>query len=182
MAIIAIDHDRLAARLTSDAKGSPKAVQKAIYSAAQRARSFLVGVSPVDRGILKVAWKVIRSSHGAEVANDQPYAGVMERGARPFRISSEGLFALKGWVMRKLQSGEMNGRTNIKTKKLVKRRKTPELEQEAENIAYAIAAKFKRVGMKGKFFVMKNLPKLVVFMSEEINRSLSNFFDRKARE
>lgn len=178
MATVEISFDKLGHRLRADAAGAPRAVKRAIYSGAQRGRSFIVGESPVDRGILKNAWRVLKMREGAELVNDQPYAGVMERGARPFKISSEGIFALKGWVMRKLVSGEMNGRSSLKTKKVMRRRKTFALEKEAEKIAYAIAKKFEKVGIQGKRFVWKNLEKLAALMEGEMERYLAKFFNR----
>jgi Bacteriophage HK97-gp10, putative tail-component len=180
---IAMTEGQLGARLRADSKGAPKAVFRAMFSAAQRGKAFIVGKSPVDRGILRNAWKVIRLSSINEVqlVNDQPYAGIVERGARPFKISSAGLWALKSWVLRKLKSGEMNGRSSLKTKKLMKRRNTPDLEKEAEGIAYAIAKKFEKVGMKGKRFVLNNLTILASLMDAEVKRSLSTFFNRPLR-
>ncbi len=178
MATISFTPTQIGARLRADAKGAPKAVIRAIVSGAQRGRSFMVKESPVDRGILRNAWRVLKMREGAELINDQPYAGIMERGARPFKISGAGLWALKAWVMRKLQSGEMNGRSSIKTKKIIKRRKTIKLEKEAESIAYAIAKNFEKVGIRGRRFVWKNLEILASLMESEMERYLSKFFNR----
>jgi hypothetical protein len=178
MATIEISAGALGARLRADAIGAPKAVKQAIFSGAQRGRSWIVGKTPVDRGILRNAWRVLRMEDGAVLVNDQPYAGIMERGARPFKISSEGLWALKAWVMRKLQSGEMNGRSSLKTGKIIKRRKTFSLEREAEGIARAIAKNFEKVGIKGRRFVLMNLEILASLMEHEIDRYLSKFFNR----
>lgn len=201
---ITMTESQLGARLRSDEAGAPKAVIKAMISAAQRGKSFMVGKSPVDRGILRNAWKVIKlSSLGVvELTNDQPYAGIMERGARPFKISGAGLWALKGWVMRKLMSGEMvpqgaqtritwargwnkrirtaKGESLISTRRR-RRFSRAQLEVEAERIAYAIAKNFEKVGMKGKWFVMNNLTQLAQLMDSEVKRSLSKFFNRNIR-
>lgn len=107
MASVTIDHNKIGQRIRADASGAPRIVKQAIFSSAQRGRAFIVGRSPVDRGILRNAWRVLRSSNGADLVNDQPYAGVMERGARPFRISKEGREALVGWVKRKILDGGM---------------------------------------------------------------------------
>jgi len=198
---ITMTEGQLGARLRADAKGAPKAVFRAMTSAAQRGKAFIVGKSPVDRGLLRNAWKVVKLSVLGEVhlVNDQPYAGVVERGARPFRISSEGLWYLKGWVMRKLKSGEMfpmgarfkinwargwnkairtaKGQSLITSKRRVRFSKE-QLEKEAERIAWAIAKTFEKVGMKGKRFVMSNLHLLAELMDDEVKRSLSTFFNR----
>lgn len=202
MATITIEAGALGARVRADKVGAPKAVNRALFSALQRGKAHLVGKTPVDRGILRNAWKVIRlSTGGAELVNDQPYAGIQERGARPFKISPAGIWALKGWVMRMFKAGRMfpeGARTRIIWKKswdkklaqatgrsmikrtLKKRFTKPQLEAQAEEIAYRIAKSFEKYGMKGKRFVWKELPKLAELMEAEINRSLSNFFNRPA--
>ncbi len=178
-----------------------------MFSAAQRGKAYIVGKSPVDRGILRNAWKVIKlSATEVELTNDQPYAGIMERGSKPFKISSDGMWALKGWVFRKLKSGQMfamGAHTQIKWAKgwnksirtakgqsqiTSKRNKghttfrtqaqKEELEKQAEQIAWAIAKSFEKVGMKGKWFVRDNLTILAQLMDAEIQRSLSVFFNR----
>ncbi len=167
---------QLGARLRSDAAGAPKAVLNAMFSAAQRGKAFIVTKSPVDRGILRNAWKVIKLSDAVELTNDQPYAGIVERGARPFKMSAEGRQALEAWVLRKLASGQMESKSPVNSKG--KRRKTPSLEAEAKSIAFLIARKFSVVGMKGKRFVMNNLETLAHLMDAEITRYLSKFFNR----
>lgn len=203
MGTINIEPGQLGARLRSDANGAPKAVQRAMFSAGQRGKALLVKDSPTDRGILRNAWKVIKLSDGVEIVNDQPYAGIVEGGARPFRISSDGIWALKAWVMRMFKSGRMfpegaqskiswkrgwdkkaatvTGSSQIKrvTKKRITKDK---LEQQAESIAWAIAKKFEKIGMKGKRFVYNNLPLLAELMDAEVSRYLEDFFNRTAKE
>lgn len=163
--------------------------------------------SPVDRGILRNAWKVVRHPDGAELVNDQPYAGILERGSRPFKISKEGLIALAGWVKRKILAGNYSNaasdmfrrgtgaqsgtgiRLNHKEaasfyksqrkKGFADRKLTVwALDEEATSIAYAIAKSWQKNGRKGKYFVLRNLPKLAKLMDDEISRSLSKFFNR----
>ena len=141
----------------------------------------MVKNSPVDRGALRVAWRVIRLSNGVELDNDMPYAGILERGSGPFKISTAGIFALKGWVMRMFRRGKMfptGARMSIKTR----RRGGPTgfaLEAEAERIAWAIAKNWEKNGRRGKFFVRDALPHLAVIMQAEFQRFLAKFFDRK---
>jgi len=201
MAEIQMTEGQLGARLRSDANGLPGVVLRATISAAQRGKALLVKQSPVDRGILRNAWKVIKLSgdRGAELVNDQPYAGIMERGARPFKMSVEGVFYLKAWVMRKMKAGQIipqgastkitwargwdkvsrkaQGQSLIKSKKLVMP-KGFDLEDEAERIAWAIAKNFEKVGIKGRRFVMKNLLVLAALMDQEVTRYLTTFFNR----
>lgn len=193
MATLTIEPGQLGVRIRADVAGTPKAINRAIFSGLQRGKAYLVGQSPVYRGILRNAWKVMRLLEGgAELVNDQPYAGVMEAGARPFRISPEGRQALARWVYIKLLEG---GKATSRAGRVQKRKYLPtgiaqaraaqhkgrvraELEEEADQISWAIAKKFEKVGIKGRRFVWLALPKLAQMIEEEINRSLGNWFNR----
>lgn len=196
MSVVHIEPGQLGARIRQDEKGAPKAVQRAIFSAMHRGRAYIIGKTPVDRGILRNAWKVMKlSGGGAELVNDQPYAGIIERGARPFKMSKAGIEALKGWVKRKILDGALKRvktptlfmdwksarayqKANKKTGGGIKKLRLWQLDDEATSIAYAIAKHFERVGMKGKRFVWQALPELAKLMEQEIERSLSTFFNR----
>lgn len=202
---VTMTETELGVRLRADAQGTPKAVLRAMFSAAQRGKAWIVGKTPVDRGILRNAWKVIKLSIFQEVhlVNDQPYAGIVERGSRPFKISGAGIWALKGWVMRRMKAGDIypsgaghrvtwargwkkllnkaKGQSQI-TKKRKIRISRSQMEKEAESIAYAIAKTFEKIGMKGKRFILQNLPILASLMDEEMKRSLSTFFNRPLRK
>ena len=192
MATIVIDNGQLGARLRSDASGIPKVLRNALFSAGQRGKAFILDKTPVDRGILRNAWRVVKLSDGIEIINDQPYAGVMEQGARPFKIGRAGIEALQQWVMRKLLNSGAALRNAGKIKKakylpgdIAKTRAQQHkglvkslLEEEALSIAWAIAKTFEKVGIKGRRFVYNNLPKLALLMDEEINRYLGDFFNR----
>lgn len=196
MAVISFKPGELGARLRSDAKGTPKALVKAMKSAAHAGRALLISDSPVYRGILKNAWKVVAFVDGVELVNDQPYAGVIERGARPFKISPEGFEALKLWVSRKLLAGGNTWkwyRSEAKARSKADRRSARKrmgptrkmrvvaeqmADKEASRIAWAIARKWSRVGMQGKYFVRRNLPQLSHAMDKEVTRFLSEFFNR----
>lgn len=160
--------EQLGARLRADKQKLPQELKRAIKASAQRGRSYIVSESPVDRGILRNAWKVVEQIDGAILQNDQPYAGVVERGARPFKISPEGREALAGWVFRKLLNGTL----------AVNQHKRVDLQAEAERIAWAISKKFEKLGMRGTQFVKKSLPVLAAMMDEEIVEYLQRFFQR----
>lgn len=160
--------EQLGARLRADKDKLPDELKRALKASAQRGRSYIVAESPVDRGILRNAWKVVEQIDGALLQNDQPYAGIIERGARPFKLTPKGREALAGWVFRKLLSGTI----------AVNQHKRADLKAEADRIAWAIAKKFEAVGMKGSEFVKKALPILAAMMDEEIVEYLQRFFQR----
>lgn len=172
---VTIEAGKLGARIKSDAKGMPRVLKNAMYSAGQRGKAFILGKTPVDRGILRNAWRVVKMSGGVELVNDMPYAGIMERGARPFKIRGAGIEALTGWVKRKiLQVG------TIKGSKAHKHRVKWIIDDEARSIAWAIAKTIEKVGIKGRRFVYMNLPKIAELMDSEVNRYLDSFFNRSA--
>lgn len=220
MATVAIDYDKLGHRIRADAAGSPRAIKQALFSGAQRGRGLLVKVSPVDRGILRNAWRVLKFASGVSLVNDQPYAGIMERGARPFKMSRAGIEALAGWVKRKILDGgwgfftgsranqrqaiswaakrqqQENRARNRAMGRGKNRQYGPKanvnmrslrasvagsiaaFDKEAMSIAYRIAKKFEKVGMRGRRFVWMNLLKLGALMDQEIVRFLTKFFNR----
>jgi hypothetical protein len=160
--------------------------------------------SPVDRGRLKNGWVILSRLGIVDMVNNAPYAGVIERGARPFKISPEGLEALTGWVKRKLigkghrENAEWAARRSASFERdqygpvspfkqygpKQKRRKSrvqqlvdEGIDKEAKRIAWAIAKKFERLGMRGKFFIRSNLPTLVRLASDEVERFLTKYFN-----
>lgn len=204
MGSVVIAPSKLGMRLRLDAKLAPLAVQAAMVSGAHRGRSYIIRHTPVDRGVLKNAWRILTMLGVVDLVNSQPYAGVIERGARPFKISREGLENLVGWVKRKLigqghrdnaewaarrtasferdQYGPVSpfkqyGPKQRRAKSRVQVLKDDFLDKEARRIAWAIAKKFERLGMKGKFFIRQNLPTLVRLAADEINRFLSKYFN-----
>jgi hypothetical protein len=108
MGVVDLTPKGLAMRLKLDAKNAPIVVQMAVLSGAHRGRSYIVGRSPVDRGMLKNGWRILSMLGIVELVNDAPYAGVVERGSRPFKISREGLESLIGWVKRKITGGNLS--------------------------------------------------------------------------
>jgi hypothetical protein len=112
-------------------------------------------------------------------------------------MSAAGVEALTGWVKRKILAGNIQMvKHGASTRKMAwKAARAAQLEHkrrgkvwqkaalwalddEAKSIAYAIAKKFEKQGMKGKRFVMKNLETLAGLMDAEIKRYLDKFFNR----
>ena len=152
MSTIKLTPGQLAVTLRGHVKRMPAAARRGLQLAAHRSRSYLVQAMPVDTGLLKNAWKVFQHEMGtlaAEVLNSQPYAGIIERGARPHPVSEEGRMALLLWVKRKL------GVTD---------------EEEAKAIVESIAWKLARVGQKGKFIVRDALPRFGEWAKQEVAR------------
>jgi len=101
MPTVRIDPSRVGAVITATANQFPQLVLKATGLAAERAVGHLKSISPVDRGMFKNAWQRHHNGQGGwEVQNTAPYAGIMERGARPHAVSAEGWMSIFRWVLR----------------------------------------------------------------------------------
>lgn len=164
--------------------GRSRAVRKAIargaVKGAERGRAILVRKTPTDQGQLRASWKVKRgrvtmlgrTSILATLLNDAPHAGIVEKGARPHPVSRAGIEALTQWAWRhrrELGIVTASGRAARGKKAMA----------EARSVAFAIAAKIRREGQVGKFFVLKSLPALEKAMGREINRQIRDLAKRR---
>lgn len=185
MATFKISHADVPRLFAEHAKKMPEAIDKGCLKAAHRARSVLVRVSPVYLGQFKNSWRVVglgRGKHaGYAVMNDAPHAGIIERGARPHKVSNEGIAALTKWAKRKILTGlsrakymAQTGRTAAKSRRATKTRWAESwADREAEKIAWAIAKKIEKEGQKGKFIVEQRLWTFSQYLAQEVGRSLA---------
>lgn len=133
-----------------------KAIRVAAVGAAHRFKARLVArtdeLGITDTGIFKNAWRVATGIGNAlaEVYNDAPYAGILELGARPHKVSAEAREAIKRWAMRKLQLEEA----------------------EAEHAAWAIAKKIEAEGVKPHYIVRDLLRTAQRYLREEMKRAM----------
>lgn len=182
MATVKVAPGQLGAILRAQAKGMPDAVRAGLSIAAQRGRTHLTSKSPVYTGVLKNAWEAKSHLGGgnvvATVENSAPYAGIIERGARPHWTSPEGIEALRRWVQLKIPVA-----TIARGKRAGKRRTATAAEArpggkhaaEIDRIVHAIVAHWAKVGRKGKFTVRDALPLLGRWASQEVAEQLRRF-------
>jgi hypothetical protein len=86
MATIKIPPGQLGAVLETHARKLPQATRAGLSLAAEQGRKELARKIPVYRGVLQNAWEIRTQTTGstaAVVTNTAPYAGIVERGARP---------------------------------------------------------------------------------------------------
>ena len=179
MSVISLKPGQVAGELKARARKTPGEITKAMMRSARRAQAMLVRRTPKDLGQAKAGWKVsqaIKGTKGAriDVYNDNPYVGILERGARPHPVSKEGVAMIHAWVWRNrmhFPSLKTAG-GNAKTGKGAK--------AEALNIAYAIAAKIKREGQKPKYFVKDSIPELQKDFAVELNKQIEAYSKRRA--
>jgi hypothetical protein len=201
VSVVNVPPGRLGAFLRSKANALPRAAKGAMTVAAQRGRSVLVKASPVDQGQFKNAWEVQKDEAGARIENLAPHAGIVERGARPHKVSAAGVEALRAWVKRNL-SAEVKGlawvarkhakndvlytkttnfregKDGLMRKSVSRKKKTMKeiAEMMIDEIVLGIVRKLAKYGQKGKFTVKKNLPLLRKFLKEETERRLHRHF------
>jgi hypothetical protein len=135
-----------------------EAVERGAFSGAQAARTLLVGVTPTNLGQMRNSWHVSRHP-AVQVFNDAPYAGIVERGARPHSVSRAGIDALTMWARRKLGLGEA----------------------EARRVAFAVAHKLRTQGQAPTFFVRNQLPRISRITRSEVERELRKLSKKEAR-
>lgn len=133
-----------------------RAVDLAAYAAALRLKAYLMNVTDelgiTDRGIYKNSFRVVKGPNGPLVENNSPHAPMVELGARPHKVSREGVEAIAAWVRRKLGVKDSD---------------------EALGIAYAISKKIEQHGMEGRYVMRDALPHAKRFFDEELFRLLT---------
>lgn len=174
MATVKVPPGQLGAVLRDAHKKIPKAVRAGLSIAAERGRAHLVARVPTYKGVLRNAWEVRSHLAGpvaAEVTNSAPYAGIVERGARPHWTSEEGKAALREWVRLKLF--RPGGRTRAVTPRQAGA--GGKYEREIDRIVEAIVHHWAKVGRKGGFHVRDALPTLGRWATAEVVEQLNRF-------
>jgi hypothetical protein len=167
---------------------------------AERGRSFIVTRTPADQGQLRASWKVRQgiataiqrgTAMLAELINDAPHAGIVERGARPHTVSPEGWMAIYDWVIRhRVELGLVTESGNARRPK---KSKAPlaaaagipgggvGLDPEAARITGGIVWKLRTRGQAPTYFVKDNLAALRFILDTEVRNSVDAAL-RRARD
>ena len=148
-----IDMKKLSKELGKLQERIKKDIDLGVSRSTQRGRSLLVRKTPVDQGQAKAGWRATNNL----ITNSAPHIGILERGARPHKVSREGIESLTRWVMRVL---------TIRAKKKQSRQK------QARGVAFAIAKKIEKEGQKGTFFIEKTIPKISKILKQEVEEQL----------
>lgn len=114
--------------------------------AAAASRTLLSRRTPVDTGQLKSSWHVTKDG----VRNDAPHAGIIEKGARPHKVSYAGIQSLTEWAERQLGL-------------------PPE---KAKAVAWGIAKRIEREGQQGTYFVEKSMDDIAIALKRAVVRQL----------
>ena len=169
----------------------PVVIKRGMSSGTMFGRALLTKKSPTDQGQLRNSWKLVDFPGGArsrstmtQLVNEAPHAGIVERGARPHRVSQEGIEAITQWVWRNRRSfklGKVSGPIQRGTKggrKAVQR--ASELEQ-CKGIAFAIVWKIRRKGQAPTWFVRDSMPKISSVTRREVIREIDRLAGTRLR-
>lgn len=197
--VVRIKPGNLGAFIKANAVRQHKAFEHGVKVAKQRGVALLKQRTPVDTGVMKNAWAATK--HGIE--NSAPYAGIIERGARPHTVNREGVEAIRDWVLRKgfvLYEKTAGGRRQgpgrgfqgpaqyipkegpsqrVPVTRKVYNEGAAGLNgmgghsKAVDGIVWAIVNRLKKYGYKGKFFVQASLDELTAFLDEEIGESMA---------
>lgn len=188
--VVRIRPGQLGAVIEGTARQVPVVAQRAITSGAQRAVGHLKKITPVDTGRAKNAWQANQEPRGVSVTNDAPYAGILERGARPHPVSAEGWMAIFRWVLRhphlfagatKTAVGLARRAVNGSGQGKKQRKKTTAAVAEATEITNAIVWKLKNKGQAPLWLVRDSLPQFKKWLAEEINRMMVDYIRRTGK-
>jgi hypothetical protein len=158
MTTIHVTPRQLAGLLKQQQKDFPRAVTAGLRAGARRGLAHLPGKTPTDMGQLRNSWKMA-GDRVPRLFNDAPHAGIVEQGARPHRVSAEGMEALQQWAMRKLGVDEV----------------------EAKRIAQAIAWRLRTRGQAPTFFVRAEIPELLRLAEAELDREMKKAIEKPPR-
>jgi len=191
LSVIKIGANQIGGELKARARKTPGELQKAMKRAALRAQAVLVRRTPKDLGQAKAGWRIsefVKGTKGArvDVYNDVPYVGVLERGARPHKVSMEGRMAIYEWVMRNIPPA-MHGpvqkysrKTQTGGKKAFKAYAQEGVEAAAMQITDAIVWKLRKKGQKPTFFVRKSMDELNRDFGLQLQKQIQAYAKRRA--
>lgn len=193
---ISIRLEDLAGDLQERIREIPVSVKRGLQSGTSFGRTLLSKKSPVDQGQLKNSWKLIDMAGGArgrsgmiQLVNEAPHAGIVERGARPHKVSQEGIEAIAQWVWRNRNvfarsTGAFSGRASGPVQPGTGGRRAMQRRAdmgEATAIAYAIAWKIRRKGQKPTWFVRDSMPRISSMTRREVAHELERLAGTRFR-
>ena len=100
------------ATLKRDQELRQAATLRGLRSGARRGLPILVRATPKDQGLAQISWKTVMHGSVGLVAtneNSAPHIGILENGARPHKVSWEGIFAIYQWVERHFRLTAVGG-------------------------------------------------------------------------
>lgn len=176
MAVIPVTPKELPKELRARMKLTPKVLLQGLRLGAERSRTYIVRRTPRDTGRLRNSWAVRTVRRGPllkrriELYNDAPYAGIVEKGARPHGVSKEGQEAIRMWVRRhfRITSWSQPGRSGGRTATGTKMRK--QSDAFLDSMVFLIVRKLREKGQEPTYFVRDAMPKIERMTKLEVDR------------
>lgn len=138
-------------RLDATREGMRRGAVRGVGMLKDRARA----AGKVVTGQYVGGWRTVENGQGLlDGLDDAPHAGIVELGARPHKVSAEGIEAITRWAMLKLHLPE----------------------SEARSAAYAIAKRIGERGQKGTYIVRDNLDRLADMARDEVADAMRRTF------
>lgn len=163
--------------LQKHAAEAPAAIARGLMKAAVHAQADLKAAKqPRDRGLFAAAWTVSSANGNVVLHNSAPYAGILERGARPHPVSKAGREAIREWVIRKgvlFVAGKGDRQVRVTG------RNKDRYESAIDSAVWAICAKIKREGQKPLWVVRDRMPKFRRYLKEELELELDKLLGSK---
>lgn len=144
--------------------------------------------SVVVDGHFRAAWGVEVRPDMVRVKNDAPYAGIIERGARPHAVSPEGVEAIRQWVIKKglvkTLKGPGRGRQGPAQLAPITRKQalSGAFDAEIEEIVHAVVWKLKTKGQQGNFMLERLAKESVGRLQSEVERQLQIMLEKESHK
>lgn len=187
MATLRLTPRELGVILTNQHRKLKATIDTANERAAHRAIVYLQKQTPVGAGPehMAQAWEVTKQSRNYIVHNTAPYAGIVERGARPHNVNREGVDAIRKWVIAKgiiaiskpLPVG-VHGPVRA-PRALTRKQAEGKYAPMVESVVWAIVGKIKKEGQKPTWFVRDSLPKLNNILADEVSRAIGELLSEQ---
>lgn len=150
--MIRVSLEKFSKELGDFATYSLAAQKKAVVSGLMRSIPDLVAASPVDTGLYASSWDVTADEARAILGNYAPYAGIIERGARPF---TPPLGPLLAWAKRVLGDSS----------------RPPKYSPQVWALAVHTQKKIEAEGMAPRHVLENMLPKIFENIREELKHA-----------
>ncbi|MFB6373334.1 MAG: hypothetical protein ABEN55_09520 [Bradymonadaceae bacterium] len=172
-----------------DEKRRQDLIEKALLKAALEGEPFVAADTPVDTERARNAWDVQPVEGGADLFNDAPHAGILEKGSRPHRPPFKPILR---WVVRNfglnLEAVEARkeaentegtdpdeaAREAMQNARRSLKEDDPESASEgARSMAWAVVEHIEENGTEPNWMVRDNLPKLKALAQEAVEDFLA---------
>ena len=150
-----VTHDQIGARLRKDRAEDLEMSEQTAFIAATKGVAVVAADTPVSDGTARNGWDARRAEDGADLYNDVPHIGIVERGSRPHWPPFEPILR---WVVRTFGADFKNTK---RSKRSFEGPDSEEVSDEARAMAYAVQAHIADEGTEPNYMVRDNMDVLL---------------------